>query len=223
MGDTITDTGLAVLITLVPIGTFVLATIFHRSLADLHHCMLTLMEGFALVTLFKRWMNLVGRYRPIYQALAATNDASKINTGRQSYPSGHAAYMFLAMSITSLFLLGRTKVFARPRAGNFAVAFVCLAPVILATFVAVSRPANHRHHFSDINAGMFIGLATGLFAYLLNYESLFDPVRSGLPKCREHVVPKWIQQARSAGGEERKAPPPPPPSSPDLRDVESVP
>ena len=193
------------LIIVIPIGTFVLATIFHRSLADLHHALLSLLEGFALVTMFKRWMNLVGRYRPIYQALVATNDARKISNGRQSYPSGHAAYMFLAMSITTLYLLGRTKVLARPRAGNFAVSFLCLAPVVLATFVAVTRPANHKHHFSDINAGMFIGLATGLFAYLLNHESVFDPALSGLPKCRARATPQWILAAHT---------PPPRPASP---------
>jgi membrane-associated phospholipid phosphatase len=195
MADTVTSFQLAILIIVIPIGTFLLATLIHRSLADLHHSLLSLLEGFAMVTLFKRWMNLVGRYRPIYQALVVEDNAAEIEDGRQSYPSGHAAYMFLAMTITSLYLLGRTRVLARPRAGNFAVAFFCITPIILATFVAVSRAANHKHHFSDINAGMFIGLATGLFAYLLNYESVLDPARAGLPKCRG-VVPLWIEEAR---------------------------
>ena len=193
MTDTITDADLAIFITVIPIGVFLIGSAVHRKLSDLHHALLSLEEGFALVTMFKRWMNLVGRYRPIYQALLATNDSSRIQDGRQSYPSGHAAYMFLSMSITTLYLLGHTRVFAVPTRGNFAVAFFCLAPVILATFVAVTRPANHRHHFSDINAGMFIGLATGIFAYLLNFESIFDPVRAGHPKFRG-LVPEWVRK-----------------------------
>ena len=53
--------------------------------------------------------------------------------------------------------------------GAFPLTLVCLAPIVLATVVAVSRPYDYRHHFSDINAGMFVGLSTGMFAYLLNY------------------------------------------------------
>ena len=196
MADTITDTDLAILITVIPIGVFVLGLLCHKKLSDFHHALLTLMEGFALVTLFKRWMNLVGRYRPIYQALLLTNSTSQIEDGRQSYPSGHAAYMFLAMSITTLYLLGHLRVFAMPHRGNFALAFFCLAPVILATFVAVTRPANHRHHFSDINAGMCIGLFTGIFAYLLNFESILDPIRSGHPKFRT-TFPPWVVKERN--------------------------
>jgi membrane-associated phospholipid phosphatase len=202
MDETVTGEQLSILIIVIPIGTFLLGNLYpRRSLVDLHHSLLTLLEGFALVTMFKRWMNLVGRYRPNFQAVEATKDASEIEAGRQSYPSGHAAYMFLAMTITTLYLLGRTKVFACPRPGNFALSFLCLAPVVLATFVAVTRPANHKHHFSDINAGMFIGLATGLFAYLLNYESVFHPALAGLPKCRPHTTPQWILLERERAGE----------------------
>jgi hypothetical protein len=93
--------------------------------------------------------------------------------------------MFLSMSIISLYLLGRSKAFSQPTPGRFAIAFLCLTPIILATFVAVSRPANHKHHFSDINAGMAIGLLTGTFAYFLNYPSILSP-DSGQPKHRFH-------------------------------------
>jgi membrane-associated phospholipid phosphatase len=204
MKDTVTDVDLAILLFVIPIGVFLVGSVYHRRLSDLHHALLTLEEGYALVTMFKRWMNLVGRYRPTYQALLTTNDSSRIMDGRQSYPSGHAAYMFLSMTITTLYLLGHSRVFARPRPGNFIVAFFCLAPVVLATFVAVTRPANHRHHFSDINAGMFVGLATGTFAYLLNFESLLDPVRAGHPKFRS-IRPTWVRIEQSSRKEELKA------------------
>ena len=199
--ETIDGNQLSVLMIVIPIGTFVTVAGVLRRLSDLHHALLSLLEGFALVTLFKRWMNLVGRYRPNFQAVEATNDSVEIYEGRQSYPSGHAAYMFLSMSITTLYLLGHCRALARPpsrgeRFGRFTPAFLCLAPVVLAAFVAVTRPANYYHHYSDIDAGMFIGLATGAFAYLLNFESILDPIRSGHPKFRS-VVPAWVVKERA--------------------------
>ena len=93
----------------IPIGVFFAVFCVSRSLADLHHALLSLIEGFALTISFKRWMNLVGRFRPSYAAIAAS-PGGDTEDGRQSYPSGHAAYMFLGMTITTMYLLGRTKV-----------------------------------------------------------------------------------------------------------------
>ena len=43
-------------------------------------------------------------------ALLLTGDANSIADGRNSYPSGHAAYMFCTGTVLSLYLLGKTKV-----------------------------------------------------------------------------------------------------------------
>ncbi|KAG1656823.1 hypothetical protein FOA52_008457 [Chlamydomonas sp. UWO 241] len=130
-----------------------------------------------------RWMNLVGVYRPNWIASAATGIASDASSARLSYPSGHAAYMFSSMTVVSLFLLGHFRVLSRPQPGQFALAVMCLVPIMLATFVAVSRVYDYKHATSDINAGCFVGLASGLFAYSLNYHSL-GCVASHLPRAR---------------------------------------
>lgn len=57
MEGTISGSALAIMIIVIPIGTFLLATLMHRSLADIHHAGLTLLEGFALVLGFKRWVS----------------------------------------------------------------------------------------------------------------------------------------------------------------------
>ena len=44
-----------------------------------------------------------------------------------------------------------------------------MAPIGLATIVAISRVVDYRHDFADVNAGAFIGILSGTFAYFLNY------------------------------------------------------
>lgn len=196
---------MTVMILVIPIGTFLIDLAIRRSLADAHHAGLALLEGFALVTGFKRWMNLVGRLRPDYLARLQLANAGDIANGHQSYPSGHASYMFMSMTLTSLYLLGRSKVFVRQLPGTFLVAGLCIAPVGLATYVALTRPFDYKHHFSDINAGMALGLATAVFAYFLNYPSLLAP-NAGCPKLRSFEIAKGVEGA-AAGGDSNAAEP----------------
>lgn len=59
-----------------------------------HHGLLSLLEAFALTFGWKRWMNLVGVYRPNWLAAYNSGTASEMESSRLSYPSGHSAYMF---------------------------------------------------------------------------------------------------------------------------------
>ena len=130
-------------------------------------------------------MNLVGRYRPDYAARLASGDAAEAADGRLAYPSGHAAYSFMALGLTSLYLLGALRLLARPRAGAFPALLACLAPLAGATYVALSRAADHKHDFSDINAGAAVGLLSAAGAYFLNFGGLTDPRAAGAPRARE--------------------------------------
>mmetsp|Transcript_19030 Transcript_19030/g.52411 ORF Transcript_19030/g.52411 Transcript_19030/m.52411 type:complete len:277 (+) Transcript_19030:223-1053(+) len=182
--STISNAVLYILSILFPFVVFLVGLGFNRRLIVFHHALLSLLEGWALTTGFKQWMNLVGRYRPDFQDRLARGDSSEIDDGHNSYPSGHAAYMFVAMTIIAWYLISLTGVLARPARFNFPLALVCISPLVLSTFVAVTRPADHKHHFSDINAGSFIGLACGTFAFLLNFHSPLDEHRCGEPKLR---------------------------------------
>jgi len=148
-----------------------------------HHGLLTLLEAFALASGWKRWMNLVGVYRPSWLAVYASGDAADMEHGQMSYPSGHSAYMFSSMTVITLFLLGHMRVASQPRPGQFALSIACLVPMMLSTFVALTRVYDYKHAPADINAGMFVGLASGVFAYLLNYPHITDAC-SGLPRAR---------------------------------------
>ena len=54
--------------------------------------------------------------------------------------------------------------------GHFAKAVVALLPLGLATLITCSRLVTYRHDFSDINAGIIIGLISATVAYALNYN-----------------------------------------------------
>uniref|UniRef100_A0A7S0YLL9 Phosphatidic acid phosphatase type 2/haloperoxidase domain-containing protein n=1 Tax=Polytomella parva TaxID=51329 RepID=A0A7S0YLL9_9CHLO len=181
--STIPNYALYILVFIFPaVVTGLYCLIKSKSYLEWHHICLTYAEGFALTTSFKRWMNLVGRYRPIW--LALLSDTGSHKDGRLSYPSGHSAYMFFSMTILSLFLIGKTNLFIQSSQAHFAVAFICLMPLMLATFVAVSRIANYKHNPSDVNAGCFVGMACGAFCYFLNYHHPFG-VKSGSIRTRD--------------------------------------
>ena len=47
-------------------------------------------------------------------------------------------------------------------------------PPGVSVIVAITRTIDHVHHFSDINAGLFLGFAAGLIGYLSCYPSPLD-------------------------------------------------
>ncbi|KXZ45577.1 hypothetical protein GPECTOR_53g163 [Gonium pectorale] len=146
---------------------------------------------------FKRWVNLVGCLRPSWLTVLKLNDPSEADEARLSYPSGHSAYMFFSMTVVSLYLVGKLELLHRPSQLLFLKAVLVVAPLALATFVAVSRIADYKHNPADVNAGCYIGMACGAFAYFLNYPSLFDPT-SGLPKRRGAAAERAAAAHRAA-------------------------
>ena len=83
--------------------------------------------------------------------------------------SGHASVAFLAMCLLALFLTGKLRVLRGKR--SFPKLCVCLAPLSVAWWVAISRTLDNRHHFSDVVAGCLIGSAFSLI-YFFHYRSL---------------------------------------------------
>jgi len=131
-------------------------------------------------------MNLVGRPRPDYQW--REDRGEDVREGLFSFPSGHAAETFAVGTALALYFLGRARVLdpsSPPRrwGGQLALTAACLLPLGGATLVALSRVAGYRHHFSDVNAGMALGLCSGALAYFLNFESP-GGARAGLARAR---------------------------------------
>src|ERR1044072_2209032 len=71
------------------------------------------------------------------------------------------------MGFLSLYIAGKLHVFDRK--GYTYKGFVVAAPLIIATFIAVSRTQDYRHHWHDVVVGGF----TGKFIYMI-YKLFFS-------------------------------------------------
>jgi diacylglycerol diphosphate phosphatase/phosphatidate phosphatase len=169
----LTETQKYVLVFALPAAVAAAAQLWYRSLLDWHHLMLAVVEAFAIQSTFKKWMNMTGRLRPDWFARLATGDPETIAAGRTAYPSGHATETFACFGICTLYLMAKLKVMVQAGPGHLAKAMLCLTPLMLAALITCSRVVAYKHDFSDINAGMAIGLCSGALAYCLNYPSLF--------------------------------------------------
>ena len=147
-----------------------------RGTREVHMLMLAVLEAYALAGCWKIWLNkAVGRERPDFLSRLASGDAALIADGRASYPSGHAAYSHCAGAVCFWWLAHRLAVFRSRRAESdvlpsFARLLVAVAPVGVATYVSTTRLTDYVHHFSDVNAGVFIGICSGTATYFLNHR-----------------------------------------------------
>ena len=111
-----------------------------------------------------------------------TND---ISNAHKSFPSGHSSLAFCAMTILSLYFLGKvglhrtpikydpTKNYPSLATKLFAFASFAI-PLSVALFVACSRVHDYYHHPADIVTGALIGTVCALFATSLWYPSVFS-------------------------------------------------
>ncbi len=147
------------------------ALALERGTRDVHHLMLAVLQAYALASCWKIWLNVaVGRQRPDWYARVSSGDASVVDEGRMSYPSGHAAYSHGSGAVCAWYLAARLRVCASAAThAQFARLMVAAAPVGLATAIAATRLTDYRHHFSDVNAGAMIGTAAGSACYFLHF------------------------------------------------------
>jgi len=174
----------------VPMVFFFLFGILKGSAIDIHHSFLGLWtaRGFnGLIT--EALKNRVGRLRPDFlsrckwknSAEACTGKLDDILDGRRSFPSGHSSTVFCGMTFLALWLAATTGAFAFSRAAQprsflgsrLARQCFTLSPIAFATWVAVSRLEDYRHHKEDVIVGSLIGIFTALTAYLVYWPNPF--------------------------------------------------
>lgn len=111
-----------------------------------------------------------------------TNDVSNAH---KSFPSGHSSLAFCAMSILSLYFLGKVGLHRIPLKNDPTKNYPSLAtklmawvsfaiPMSIALFVACSRVHDYFHHPADIVTGALIGIVCALFATSLWYPSVYS-------------------------------------------------
>ncbi|GJE98080.1 lipid phosphate phosphatase [Phanerochaete sordida] len=203
----------------VPVAVVVAAGTLRVSAMEIHHGLLSLLAGSGLNEIITEFLkNRVGRLRPDFltrckwsnDLKACTGKANDIMEGRRSFPSGHSSTAFAGMAFLSLFLAGLmyTWTFGQSaparnllstRLGRICVT---LAPVAYATWVAVSRLEDYRHHKEDVIVGSLLGTLSATTAYLVYWPNPFtlDLTASARSTTRARVV-YGQNSARSANHE----------------------
>src|SRR3569833_107977 len=111
-------------------------------------------------------------------------DHHRLHDGWRSFPSGHSTFSFAGLGYTSLFLAAQLRVFVVRSSGGSAAsdggggmegvvhvrgdlgrALVCLAPLLGATLIAISRCQDYRHDVYDVCTGSLIGWVVGYWSY----------------------------------------------------------
>lgn len=88
-----------------------------------------------------------------------STDLKSIDESRKSFPSGHSSTSFYSMFFVIMYV---QRVWTKPSLSLLAQ-FFQVAFFGLASFVAISRSFDHKHHPTDIIAGAFLGTAVALF------------------------------------------------------------
>jgi len=167
--DIIPDWLLIIISFLLPFLVFLCMQIHWRSRHDLHHASLGLCSSLALTYLITTVVKIMtGRPRPDF------NNRVTIADARMSFPSGHSSMSFCAMVFVSLYLSGKLKLY-RYHSGSLVLkGLVVFSPLLVSTFVSISRTMDYHHDFSDILAGALLGSGIALMGYFMWYPSLFS-------------------------------------------------
>ncbi|KAI9595672.1 phosphatidic acid phosphatase type 2/haloperoxidase [Syncephalis fuscata] len=127
---------------------------------------------YAVVETMKVWF---GGLRPDFLARCdwdpvegkCTGKEKLVNDGRRSFPSGHAAYSFSAMTLIACVLFHKA---ARMRR-SFFTTLLYLLPLVWAVRITTTRWWENRHDAMDIAAGVVVGTSIALLCFRIFYHS----------------------------------------------------
>ncbi|KAI0289460.1 phosphatidic acid phosphatase type 2/haloperoxidase [Russula brevipes] len=153
---------------------------YRSSVHEIHHGLLAAMASSALSHLITDALkNRVGRLRPDFLSRCQWDAAQHVCTGygcneildgRKSFPSGHTSSAFVGMTFIT-FVTPSGGFFLRSR---FARLCLVLSPLFFATWVAITRIEDYRHHKEDVIVGSGIGIFSAIICYLLYWPNPFS-------------------------------------------------
>ncbi|KAJ1371352.1 hypothetical protein KIN20_033293 [Parelaphostrongylus tenuis] len=94
-------------------------------------------------------------------------DKNRILEAQLSFYSGHAAFSFYAAWYTSLYLQARLY---RPLFSRLLLPVIQFSLFGGASYVALTRVSDYKHHWSDVLVGALLGSAIGIFTALFVAE-----------------------------------------------------
>lgn len=100
-------------------------------------------------------------------------DGHVLQDGWRSFPSGHSSFGFAGLGFLSLFLAGQLHVFRYASGGrDLGRTILCLAPLVGAALIAISRCEDYRHDVYDVCVGTVIGATVAYWSYRRHWPSL---------------------------------------------------
>ena len=96
-----------------------------------------------------------------------------VRKARLSFPSGHSSFAFQASAFTVLYLQTKYCTTIKPDVVGFQqqtllVPFFQVIAISIATFTAVSRIMDYKHHPTDVLAGTLIGVTSQSLNFYVN-------------------------------------------------------
>lgn len=118
-----------------------------------------------------------------------------LHDGWRSFPSGHSSFAFSGLGYLAFFLASQTHCL-RPRA-SLATSLLCVAPLLGAALIAISRLEDYRHDVGDVFCGSLLGFALAYFNWRRYYPSLLGKA------CDEPHSPPSSGRTSPNGGFQR--------------------
>lgn len=166
----------------IPLGFMILVNSFTRASFHKHHSTIL---AFAIALILSSFLtdvvkNTVGRPRPDLIArckpasgtkkdvlvtidVCTETDYHTLHDGWRSFPSGHSSFSFAGMGYTAFFLAGQLRIFRDKK--DLGRALICLAPLMGAAMIAISRCQDYRHDVYDVCTGSALGFVVAFWSY----------------------------------------------------------
>lgn len=119
--------------------------------------------------------------------ICTQTDHHRLHDGWRSFPSGHSSFAFAGLGYTSLFLAGQLQIFVLRNSGwsssspspsssapgvpavhvrgDLGKILLCLAPLLGAAMIAISRCQDYRHDVYDVCTGALLGWTIAYWSY----------------------------------------------------------
>lgn len=109
-------------------------------------------------------------------AVCTETDHHVLHDGWRSFPSGHSSFSFAGLGFLALFMAGQLHIFRYEAGGrDLGRALLCLAPLIGAAMIAISRCEDYRHDVYDVCCGSLLGIVIAYWSYRRHWPRLTSP------------------------------------------------
>ena len=105
--------------------------------------------------------------------VCTTSDGHKLQDGWRSFPSGHSSFAFSGLGFLSLYFAGQFHIYRTATGGrDLSRALLCMAPLVGAAMIAISRCEDYRHDVYDVTVGSLLGMAIAYWSYRRHWPAL---------------------------------------------------